>query len=40
LSSGVFVLNRQLLRDSPVAFNLAPTEYGGISIHLTYTPRP
>jgi len=40
LSTGVFVMNRQLLRDSPVAFNLAPTEYGGVSIQLTYTPRP
>jgi len=40
LSTGVFVMHRQFLRNSPVAFNLAPTEYGGISIQLTYTPRP
>lgn len=40
LSTGVFVMRRQLLQDSPVALNLAPTEYGGISIQLTYTPRP
>jgi membrane-associated phospholipid phosphatase len=40
LSTGVFVMHRQFLRDSPVAFNLAPTQYGGIAIQLTYTPRP
>jgi membrane-associated phospholipid phosphatase len=40
LYSGVFVLNRQFLISSPVAVNLAPTEFGGLSIQLTYTPRP
>jgi membrane-associated phospholipid phosphatase len=39
LYTGVFVMKRQFFRDSPVAVNLAPTEVGGISIQLTYTPR-
>jgi membrane-associated phospholipid phosphatase len=39
LYTGVFVMKRQYFRDSPVAVNLAPTEVGGLSIQLTYTPR-
>lgn len=39
LSTGVFVLNRQIFHSNDVAFNVAPTEVGGISIQLTYTPR-
>jgi membrane-associated phospholipid phosphatase len=39
LYTGVFVTKRQLFRDSPVAVNVAPTEVGGLSIQLTYTPR-
>ena len=39
LWTGVFVTERQLFAHSPVAVNLAPTEVGGLSIQLTYTPR-
>jgi membrane-associated phospholipid phosphatase len=39
LWTGVFVTQRQLFLHSPVTFNVAPTEAGGISLQLTYTPR-
>lgn len=39
LYTGAFVMNRQFLRNDHVAINLAPTEVGGISLQLTYTPR-
>jgi membrane-associated phospholipid phosphatase len=39
LYTGIFVMKRQLFMDSSVAVNLAPTEVGGLSIQLTYTPR-
>jgi membrane-associated phospholipid phosphatase len=39
LYTGSFVMNRQFLQNDHLAFNVAPTEVGGISIQLTYTPR-
>src|SRR6266702_3276873 len=36
--TGAFVLNREYFRDAPVAMSVAPTEAGGISLQLTYTP--
>jgi membrane-associated phospholipid phosphatase len=40
LYTGLFVMNRQILPSDRLALNVAPTEVGGISIQLTYTPRP
>lgn len=37
--TGVFTLNRRSSRTSPVAINLAPTDVGGLSLQLTYTPH-
>jgi len=39
LFTGAFVMKRQFLRTDAVAINLAPTEVGGLSIQVTYTPR-
>lgn len=39
LWTGVFVTKRQFFVNTPVTFNIAPTEFGGISLQLTYTPR-
>jgi len=39
LYTGAFVIKRQFLRTDDVAINLAPTEVGGLSIQVTYTPR-
>jgi membrane-associated phospholipid phosphatase len=39
LYTGVFTLNRQFLRDTPVSISVAPTEAGGVSLQLVYVPR-
>jgi membrane-associated phospholipid phosphatase len=39
LYTGAFVMKRQFLRTDNVAINVAPTEVGGLSIQVTYTPR-
>ena len=39
VSTGMFTLNRHYSRNSAVAINVAPTEVGGLSLQVTYTPR-
>jgi membrane-associated phospholipid phosphatase len=39
LYTGAFVMNRQFLRTDKVAINVTPTEFGGVSLQVTYTPR-
>jgi membrane-associated phospholipid phosphatase len=36
--SGAFTLNRRETRHDSLAFSLAPTEVGGLSLQVVYTP--
>ncbi len=39
LYTGAFVTNRQLFHNDDLAIHVAPTDVGGLSVQLTYTPR-
>ncbi|MFL6603164.1 MAG: phosphatase PAP2 family protein [Steroidobacteraceae bacterium] len=39
VSTGVFTLNRQYHRNTPLAINVVPMDTGGLSMQFTYTPR-